>query len=300
MRHIDRSTGKALIFRDKKEYEAHFEDLKTRGLLKRERSRKVCKEVARGDEWRAQRKPVLGPARRHKRTEMSRPEDHTRWKFSLIHPTRGRLLPARDCFYLWYDLMSSYNDIEYILSLDTDDAANYLPIVQELMKLANFKVVTSPNRNVVQALNNGAKYSTGDVLIYVSDDFMCPENWDVEIQKAVGKEDDWVLAVYDGIQKRVQTISILSRKYYQRLGYIYYPEYISMFADPDFTETAKAMGKMIDGMHLTFKHNHHTVGGLPYDETYARENSRVAWDHGEKLFNKRREENFGVCLQKDA
>lgn len=191
--------------------------------------------------------------------------------------------------------MSSHNDLEYILSIDSDDAHNYKLVAKELLSFRCLKVVTNPNKNIVQALNAGAVQSTGDVLIYVSDDFGCPPNWDLEIQLAVkdSKFDDWVLFVYDGNQKEWQTISILSREYYKKDGYIYYPEYISMFADPEFTETARHRKKVIDGTHLTFKHNHYTVGGLPFDATYAKEESKEAWDHGQALFNKRQKMRWG-------
>ena len=77
-------------------------------------------------------------------------------------------------------------------------------------------------------------------------------------------------------------------------GYIYYPEYISMFCDNDWQETARLRGKVIDGMRLTFKHNHYSVGGLPLDATYRKEESQEAWNHGQALFRKRQKENFGV------
>jgi hypothetical protein len=157
-----------------------------------------------------------------------------------------------------------------------------------------FKMAIGTNSNVVQALNRGAAISEGDILIYLSDDFECPANWDIVIQRAIGDKDDWVLHVHDGIQDRTATISILSRAYYKRHGRIYHPEYHSMFVDNDFTEEAKAEGKLIRRMDLMFKHNHYSRGGVPYDETYARENSPEAWAKGEAIFKRRVAAGFGV------
>lgn len=191
--------------------------------------------------------------------------------------------------------LSKQHQVEYVLVLDEDDAVNYQSTVVALCGNCQLRVVIGPHASVVPALNEGAEVATGDVLIYLSDDFECPQNWDAEIFKACnGRTDPWVLCVYDGIQRKTQTISILSRTYYKLVGHMYYPEYISMFADPDFTEEARARGVMIDAMHLTFKHNHYTTTGTAPDATYQRENRPEAWTKGEEVFKRRQASNFGV------
>jgi len=290
MRYVSRIGGKKRYFDTHEEYRAFLDGLEQTG--KRDRSRKKRPRIERDDIWREKRSLAKVEFERFTRPDV--PRKYPRETFSVIHPTRGRPHLAAQCFYRWSDLFSHKNDLEYLMVLDSDDAENYLEVIEELMLIPGFRVVIWDNMNVVQALNNGAKVSTGDVLLYVSDDFECPPNWDLEIQKEVKGEKDWVLFVYDGIQRRAQTISILDRVYYSRTGYIYYPEYKSMFADPDFTETAKVLGRSIDAMHLTFRHNHYSIGGVPFDATYAKENSPDAWNHGEALFNRRKAENFGV------
>jgi len=148
---------------------------------------------------------------------------------------------------------------------------------------------------MVHALNNAAKLATGDILIYVSDDFECFANYDIAVQQVVkDKGDDWFLLVYDGIQKKTATILIESKKYYERYEYMYFPEYWSMWADPDATEVARRSGKLIDALHLTFKHNHYSNGGIPFDGTYAKQDGSDAWCHGEKIYHEREGINFGV------
>lgn len=296
MRYISRLSGKAISFKTKGAYDAYLADLKKTGVMLPDvgvnRRRKGL--VRRAERQEAK---YLSTDPYHLRNNphevVSPPPGHVPQTFSLIHPTRGRPAPAWECMNLWKDRMSSHNKLEYIISLDRDDADKYQPILKHQQDFP-LKVVTWDNPTMVAALNRGAKFATGDVLIYVSDDFECPDNWDLKIQSAVGSKIDWVLFVRDGLQEETQTISILSRKYYEHFGYMYYPEYISMWADPDFTQTAIRMGKVIDGKHLTFKHNHYSVGKAPNDETYQRQNSSKAWVHGETLFNKRKAENFGI------
>jgi ADP-heptose:LPS heptosyltransferase len=228
---------------------------------------------------------------------------HVRKKFSLVHPSRGRPEQALKCIRRWVMDASRHNDIEYILSLDLDDAKNYIGMVSDIREL-DVRVVIGPNRSVVDALNWGAKEATGDVLIYLSDDFECPVGWDLDIEEAVGEEKflgsnplkgvEWALKVHDGNQDQTCTISILSRAYYEALGRIYYPEYFSVYVDNDFTEEAEARGVLIDGTHLVFKHNHYLFGGLPYDATYEKENNPEAYKCGEALLERRRKEKFGL------
>ena len=255
MRYISRLTGKVIKFKDKVSYDKHIAELLEKGLLKRERSRKTRPSVERDDAWRSNTSPWTVPAKRFVCPDVVAPKGHVRQKFSLIHPTRGRPVPTRQIMYMWLDYFSKHNDVEYILSIDTDDAATYLPVMKEFMGKANFKVVVAENKNVVQALNQGAKHASGDILVYVSDDFECYANWDLDIQ-AAARGTDWFLLVSDGIQTEIATILFVARQFYSRVGYLYYPEYISMFVDDDITEVARSRGVLIDARHLIFKHNH--------------------------------------------
>jgi hypothetical protein len=117
----------------------------------------------------------------------------------------------------------------------------------------------------------------------------------LKIQELVkGQGDDWFLLVHDGIQDKIATLLIESRMYYSRFGYLYYPEYISMFADPDATEVAHRLGKLIDATHVTFKHDHHSIGGFMADGVTAKHENPQTWAHGEKLFNERKARNFDL------
>jgi len=290
MRKISRLTGEKKSFKTREAYQEHLKELGV-SAKKGNRDRRNRKDVSRH----AIRKSEVG--RQYNWVDWDLPAVAPvtkRQTISLIHPSRGRCFQSFKCVNLWVESCSKHNDIEYIMSLDTDDVKNYIDLTENTIGRVNFKVVVGENTNVVQALNRGAKAATGDILIYVSDDFECLLNWDIVIQQAVKGNDDWVLHVNDGIQQNTATISILSRKYYERFGRIYHPDYISMWVDPDFTCEAKALGKLISRMDITFKHNHHTIGGLPFDATYAKENSGTAWKHGEKVFYERQANNFGV------
>lgn len=306
MRYVTRLDGQKRIFKNKEDYEAFLES------LPRREQPKPKNRVRRRSKYGVSRKGRFfrhgGPApcqyfRRiiPGRPILPKPKWHKKMKFSIIHPSRGRPNPAEDCIAWWCDLMSEHNELEYILSLDSDDAPSYMGMLARTAGEFPIRICVNDNKNVVDAMNNGANVASGDVLLYVSDDFECPGNWDIEIQKRIkGKEfKPWVLEVCDGIQTNyeisIQTILILSKEYYQECGYLYYPEYFSVMGDNDFTARARIRKVNIPAWDLVFKHNHCSIpGGLKYDETYAKENSAEAYEVGSRIFEKRKKDNFGI------
>lgn len=208
-------------------------------------------------------------------------------KFSLIHPSYKRPQQALDCIKYWVSQSREPNKIEYILSIDRPDAYNYLSVIPQMHQIVDAKVCVHPNKSVVPALNNGAKLATGDVLVYLSDDFTCPHHWDDELENVVKGKNDFAIWVNDGAQDRILTIHMLSKSYYQKLGYMYYPEYFSVYVDNDLTEQVKKDNVMVNARHLLFKHNHYSILGTKPDETYLKENCSEAYKTGKAIFQKR-------------
>ena len=63
-------------------------------------------------------------------------------------------------------------------------------------------VVEGVNSSVVEATNRAAKYAKGDILLYLSDDFKCPDNWGASIYQSVKDFGPvWLLKVDDCLQQ---------------------------------------------------------------------------------------------------
>jgi hypothetical protein len=68
---------------------------------------------------------------------------------------------------------------------------------------------------------------------------------------------DGVLWFNDGYQgQNLNTLCILGRKYYQRFGYIYCPEYKSLWCDNEFMDQANLLGRQIYFHETIIKHEH--------------------------------------------
>lgn len=216
---------------------------------------------------------------------------------TIIHPSRARYHLAKQCCIDILNKASGKHKIQYIISIDSDDESGYKSIFDSYVTqlFPEIEFVVNSNKTHVQAVNNGAKRAKGDMFIVVGDDFIFPQAWDQLLADTVKPEHgkEWVISIHDGIQPKIITLPILSKEYYQKLGYIYYPEYEAMFSDTDFTELAFAKNKVILAKHLLFKHNHHSIsGGITKDAISVKQES--SWDQGKKVFEKRQRENFGV------
>lgn len=213
-------------------------------------------------------------------------------KFSLVHASRGRPDQAGGIVSEWRQASSGEHEIEHLLSLDDDDPARdaYATMARGLP----VTLISGPNRSLVQAANRAAERARGDVLIVVSDDFGCPLRWDAELASIFGDRRDLAVLVDDGLGARIMTLPVLGRDLYRRLGYAYHPAYHGQFVDEDLTETARALGVLVDAKHLLFPHRHFSAGRAKLDATYMRHNQPRSWWSGWMTFEQRKLFGFGV------
>lgn len=211
-------------------------------------------------------------------------------KISLIHPSRGRAQKAQQTYDYWLKQSSGKIEIEHVLSIDSDDAQKnkYFGLFPSSI------IKQGGNTCVVEAANVAAKLSTGNILIYLSDDFKCPENWDMLLaERFAGVKTPMLLQVRDGINEfgtACLTIPVMNRLLYKKLGYFWHPNYRSMFVDNDLFHTCQNNNWLTGAPDLVFEHEHWVNKKAPVDETYTK--SEANWKHGEKLFNERKAQNF--------
>jgi hypothetical protein len=217
------------------------------------------------------------------------------FKIALIHPSRNRPAQAFAALSMWHMRASGDPTIEikHYLSVDEDDPelSTYSMMFSSMGGRVN-----PPGGSVVAATNSAAAraYEDGaDILVYLSDDFECPERWDVSVVARCFLHAPCVLKVNDGLQPvhvRVLTIPIMNRKAYESLGYFFHPAYLSMFCDQHLYEVAALRGWIRDFPDLLFRHKHHSLGLSPNDETYRA--SERNWSQGETVYNTHKSHGF--------
>lgn len=191
----------------------------------------------------------------------------------------------------WINSSKYKDNIEYILSIDSTDISIDQYITMFESYFPKIKVIVNDNTTAIEAINNGAKVCTGDIIIVVSDDFICPNNWDEFLLNYLKDKEDFIVKTDDGTQDWIITLPLMDRKYYERFGYIYNPAYQHMFCDTEMTHVADLLNKKIVAP-IRFIHNHYTTGRVAKDSINIKNDN--TWNQGEKLYLERMKTNFGI------
>jgi hypothetical protein len=176
---------------------------------------------------------------------------------------------------------SSGKDYELIVSIDENDPdkEHYKNIYRNVHQA---RIIVNQNRSAVDAINNAAKEAKGEIFIVLSDDTGCIRDWDGVISRATQGKEDFILKVYDGIQRYIITMPVLDRTYYNRWGYIYHPDFRHLFCDTFLTHQADALKKVIWRNDIHIPHNHYSVGKSVKDSLSIRADETLR--QGEKVY----------------
>jgi len=219
----------------------------------------------------------------------------------VIHASRGRPVRGPDKACCMIEAMTTKTPFTYYFSLDTDD-----PTLDSYRKqIASIDFVTdtivADNRGCVQATNRAAERLQDENLMFVNtDDILFPDGWDKLLFDFIETipTDVFLVHVTEGIPNsgNCAIIQCLSAGLYRKMGTLFHPGYISMFADNDILGVARALGAVYSyvGPTIHFIHEHPSFGYGQMDDTYRRTSSPAFFSYGERLFCARQAENFGV------
>lgn len=174
------------------------------------------------------------------------------------------------------------SDINYLISIDTDDSTMTQEVLDQALNVNNVIIKKGTSQSKIHACNRDMEINTGwDIVALISDD-MIPQmdGWDAIIrQKMIDSypDTDGCLWFNDGYQDRICTLNIMGKKYYDRFGYLYHPDYHSLFCDNEYTEVARGLGRMDYFEDCLFMHSH-----FANDPTVKRDK---LYDRNEALFN---------------
>ena len=205
-------------------------------------------------------------------------------KISVCHATRGRPEQAIGCRQLWMAKASDPWAVEWIFSVDDDDAT--------AAKLKAFQPVSGPG-GCVAAWNRAAEKARGDILVQGSDDWDPPQDWDKILLDRIGDTSKpSVLAISDGHRKDdLLCMAILTRPRWEQQGRVMFsPEYdeaSGIYSDNEFSLRAHRAGVIIQAKDVVFTHNNPLWSQTPPDDEYRRHNSKANYEKGEAIFKAR-------------
>jgi hypothetical protein len=218
-------------------------------------------------------------------------------KLLIKFPTRNRVKKFLKVLEIYLENLED-SSTEIIVSCDLDDITMNQDYVMEIInKHPNIKLFYGNNKTKIEAINADLSDVDFDILLLASDD-MIPivKGFDTIIKKKMLEhypDTDGVLWFNDGYQgDRLNTLCILGKKYYDRFGYIYYPEYRSVWSDNEFMDVANLLGKQIYFEDVIIQHQHPDYGFDTRDIVHALNNNNGG--HDGNLYYRRKQINFGL------
>lgn len=224
--------------------------------------------------------------------------------FSILH-TSARPQEWRKVYRAWLDAAQNQADFEYILLVDARWGFSSLPTMDRPQDRAYWVPGSGPI-NYVRNVNHLAGKASGKVFIVNADDQFPAEKWDLNLKRAIHlhvpggirSTDEFLLGVTTHTQmereKGICVMPVLSRSRFERLGYIFYPHYESMYADQDLADHAKhdECYYELGEEYGVFPHLHPIITGKEIDEACAVQNRAEAYALGAALLERRRANKF--------
>jgi hypothetical protein len=242
--------------------------------------------------------------------------------FSICH-TSARPDSWRKVYEDWIAKADHPENVEYVLVCDRRWGFHELPARDDPRPHYSFdrdrpadsngpKAFWNTGRRCyVDGVNIAAQHATGDILIVNADDQFPCEHWDTELCRLRADPyaftQEVVIRVSTGTAmdeegRGLMPVPIFSRARYERLGYVFFPGYESMYADNDFYEHAKQNDVIVDARHLMFPHIHplYKPAEASWDDAYQAQNRPEAYEFGRNLLEIRRATSFGSPMKPKA
>ena len=191
--------------------------------------------------------------------------------------------------------MVESDDYLILCTLDSDDES-LIPIKEKLSSYDKVICQYGVSRSKVDAINRDMDLVTEwDILFNVSDDqVFLIKGFDNIVRKhvAVVGGDCFLHYPDENAKHHLATMSIMDKKYYDRDGYIYHPDYTSLWCDNEAMEVAKKRNRYFFFTDRIFDHYHPVYKKAAWDAEYHKTESYFEADR--QVFKGREATNFGL------
>lgn len=216
-------------------------------------------------------------------------------------PTRSRPEQFFKTLDTYYQKLSQQVPYRFLITCDIDDQTMNNPeVIAHLNSYKNLQYCFHKNSSKVEAYNRDITEQQFDILLLVSDDLEpVVDGYDKIIVQRMQEsflDYDGVLNFHDGyVGAQCNTLPVIGRKYYDRFGYAYHPDYKALYCDEELCVVSKILRKEKVCNEVIIKHNHPVWGAGKWDELYARNEALKSRD--EAVFLARRAKNFDLSTK---
>jgi hypothetical protein len=171
-------------------------------------------------------------------------------KLLIKFPTRERPKKFFQMLDSYYSKLANIEKTEFVISCDSNDPTmNTTEVINRFGTYKNLNVYYGTSKHKIDAINRDVEKSNDWDIVFIAQDDLEPvcNGFDQVVRYDMAKyypDTDGALWYAHPRNPGYCANSIIGRKYYNRFGYIYYPEYTSCRCDPEFTEVAQRLGKI--------------------------------------------------------
>jgi len=219
-------------------------------------------------------------------------------------PTRSRPEKFKSVLSKYADYLSGKHDVRFVITMDEDDGsmntAEMRAFLDDMAKLVSLVYHYGNSKTKVEAVNADMEGEAADILLLASDD-MVPEVKgydDIIVTDMVRYFPDFngALNYHDGYRKEhkqsLMTLAVLGWPLYKEWGYIYYPEYESLYADEEQTEVCRRTGRLVDLPQCIIRHQ--WPDESDHDDLMKRNANDVMYAKDGAVFKYRKKRRFGI------
>lgn len=183
-------------------------------------------------------------------------------RFLFKFASRGRPESFKDSLTRHLNHLSKKNTYKFVFSFDNDDPSmkndDILNFLDSLN--INYEAFYGDNKTKIEAYNANLENQDFDVLVLLQDDMIpCIQNYDEIIREIMETNENGLdTTIHFNTSRWVNLLDVwcvMGKKYYDRFGYIYHPDYKSIACDNEYTEVAKMLNRSIFTEISPFYHN---------------------------------------------
>ena len=223
-------------------------------------------------------------------------------KRKLIYkfPSRNRPDKFKHVLEKSISLLSGKHDVRFVITLDSDDETMNNDNMREWMDNLDVDLVYhyGDSKSKIEACNANLEDEDGDALILVSEDMVpCFQDFDDIIMQGMEQffpDMDGAIKFHDGLRPKedlLMTLPVLGWNLYKKFGYIYHPDYTSLYCDNEMTIVCRDLGKLLVSPVCIFRHE---WTNQPFDDLHARNENSEMYAIDSKVFEERQKNRFDI------
>ena len=232
----------------------------------------------------------------------------SRVRICFKYATRERPEQFQKTLDTYFQLLSWKHDYHFVISMDSDDVSMNNDHIKEYLNKKRGQVQLEyyygVSKNKIDAINRDMLAPSFNILVLISDD-MIPivQHYDDIIVQSFEKycpSFDGMLNFNDGIRKdwpNICTLTIYGYKYYTRFGYIYNPEYESVYCDNEQTDVGRLLGCIYDIDQVIIEHQWNAPAFQ--DDLRKRTETDEVYERDRNTYTKRKSSGFNLTKKTD-